>query len=821
MHCRPFQTIASSVVCILTLLAMASAASAEGKTVERVGVFPPQIELTTLRDRQTLVVQAVYSDEVTRDVTAAAEFKLADGSLLERDRNTFYPAADGETTLTVTFEGHEIEVPVKVTEAAVDRPVSFRLDVLPVLAKAGCNTGDCHGSARGRDGFQLSLFGFDPDGDHFRITREQPGRRINLASPHDALIIQKALGDVTHTGGELFTEDSELYDTLIRWLENGAPNDSPDVAEVVDIQLMPEQLVLEGEAATQQMSVLAHYSDGTTRDVTPLTVFMSNNDASADVDEQGLVSAKKRGEAFILARFDAHTVTSQVIILPDNLDFEWSDAPEANYIDELIHAKLQKLRVLPSERASDEVFLRRVYLDIVGMVPEPEEVRAFLADEDPNKREKLVDDLLNRKEFVEVWVMKFAELLQIRSTDPNQGISYKASLLYYNWLSERLANEVPMDEVVQELIASNGSTFENPATNFYQVERENLPLTENVAQVFMGMRVQCAQCHNHPFDRWTMNDYYGFAAFFTQIGRKKGGDPRDTVVFNRGGGEVRHPVNNQVVQPKFLGGETPDLKGRDRRAVLADWIASEDNPYFATNLANIVWDHFFGQGITDPVDDVRVSNPPVNPALLRALGDRFIEYDYDFKRMVRDITLSETYQRSTQINETNATDETNFSRAYIRRVRAEVLYDVISQVTETLSTNKFRGLPQGARAVQIADGSTSSFFLTTFGRATRETVCSCEVSLDPNLSQALHLINGDTIHQKLQQGGVVPKLIEQEKTNAEILEDLYLRTFGRFPTQQETESILPQLDVPAEQRREVLEDLFWALLNSKEFMFNH
>ena len=435
-----------------------------------------------------------------------------------------------------------------------------------------------------------------------------------------------------------------------------------------------------------------------------------------------------------MARFDTHTVGTHFIVLPKGLQFTWNDAPVFNYIDESMHKKFKKLRINPSDVCSDDQFLRRATLDITGVLPTTEEFAAFMSNNDPKKRDKLVDDLLSRKEFVEIWVMKWAELLQIRTT---RQVSYKAMLRYYNWLQAKIASNVPMDQMVQELLGSSGGTFANAATNYYQNETNTLKVSENVAQVFLGMRIQCTQCHNHPFDRWTMYAYYIFAPFFSQVGRKRGEDPREMIIFNSGRGEVRHPVGNRVMQPKFLGGIVPDVKGKDRRVVMAKWLASSDNPYFARNLANIVWAHFLGQGIVNEVDDVRVSNPAVNPELLDALAGHFTEYNYDFKKLVRDICTSRTYQLSTQTNETNASDTVNFSHGSLRRMRAEVLLDTISQVTDT--RNKFAGLPLGARAVQIANGNTSTYFLTAFGRAKRESVCACEVKMEPNLSQALHL----------------------------------------------------------------------------------
>ncbi|MCS6977470.1 MAG: DUF1549 domain-containing protein [Gemmatales bacterium] len=803
-------------VALLALsLTLASSLAADAANVVRIEVFPPDVHLTTKRDRQSLVVQAFLDNGLTQDVTTEAKLTLGNANLVRIEGAVLHPAADGSTELAVEYAGHKVVVPVTVKDAAVDPPISFKLDVMPVFSKAGCNTGSCHGAARGKDGFRLSLFGFDPDGDYHRLTREINGRRINLALVHESLVLEKGAGRVPHTGGTRFDDKSELYQTIVRWLEAGAPMDPADIARPVGIEIYPRNAVLDGKGTTQRLTVRAKYSDGTDRDVTGLAYFMTSNEQSAAVSQEGIVTAGDRGEAFIMARFDAFTVGSPFIVLPKGLQFEFPKIPENNYIDTLVNAKLMKLRIVPSPLCSDEVFLRRAYLDICGLLPTREEYERFISSTDPNKREKLVDELLGRKEFVEIWVMKWAELLQIR-TSPQ--VSYKAMLLYYNWLQDKIARNVPMDEMVQELLACKGGTFRNPATNYYQQERDILKIAENVAQVFMGMRIQCAQCHNHPFDRWTMDDYYSFAAFFAQIGRKNGDDPRETIVFNSGGGEVRHLVGNRVMQPKFLGGATPDVNGKDRREVLAKWLASPENPYFATNLANIVWAHFFGRGIVEPVDDVRVSNPPSNPELLAELGKRFTEYKYDFKKLVRDICTSRTYQLSTETNETNAEDLTNFSHAYVRRIRAEVLLDCITQVTET--KNKFQGLPLGARAVQIADGQASTYFLTTFGRATRETVCSCEVKMEPTLSQSLHLLNGDTVNRKVQEGNVVGRMLAEKKMPSEIIEELYIRTLTRKPTNEELLR-LSALVTEQPDQKQALEDVFWALLNSREFMFNH
>jgi hypothetical protein len=793
--------------------------SAAPAALTELHVFPADVNLKTRQDRQAIVVQAVYEDGVTRDVTAQATFTLGNANLAKLDHFTLAPVADGQTELKVKFEGRILSVPVNVESARTEQPVSFVKDVMPVLTKAGCNTGGCHGSSRGKDGFRLSLFGYDPDGDHFRLTREAIARRINLALPEESLVLEKATGKVPHTGGERFKPESDFYQTILAWLQAGAAKDGADVAKVLRLEINPRQSVLEGSGETQQLNVRAFYSDGTDRDVTPLTVFMSNNDVAVKVSDSGKVTAGVRGEAFITARFEAHATGVQVLSIPKNLNFTWPAVAEHNYIDGLVHAKLKKLRITPSGVCDDATFLRRVYLDITGTLPSPDNVRTFLADPSATKREKVIDHLLGRKEFINVWVMKWAELLQIRSADQQLQMSYKSALQYFDWLEGQISQNVPIDTMVKTLLTATGPSFENPAANFYKVERDTLKLTENVAQAFMGVRIQCTQCHNHPFDRWTMNDYYSFAAFFAQVGRKSGEDPRETIVYNNATGGVKHPVGNKDMPPKFLGGTQPEIpKGADRRQVVAEWLASPENPYFARNLANIVWAHFFGQGIVDPVDDVRVSNPASNPELLDALAAQLTDYRYDFKKLVRDICLSRTYQLSSIPNESNAGDERNFAHSTVRRIRAEVLLDALGTVTG--STEKLRGLPQGARAVEIADGRTSTYFLTTFGRATRETPCSCEVKMEPNLSQALHLLNGDAVNAKVVNGGLVKKWLKEPRPREEIVEELYLRTFGRCPTETEKTKI-DAFFVEGKSADVVLNDLFWALLNAKEFVFNH
>jgi hypothetical protein len=798
---------------LLALSLLTTAASAQQKFTS-LNVYPPDVHLSTKQDLQRFVVVATRDDGVTLDVTAQATIKLADDKLCKLDKSALYPIADGNTMLTVEYQGLTSSATVEVKNAAADRGISFQLDVMPVFMRGGCNTGSCHGAARGKDGFRLSLFGFDPAGDYFRITREQTTRRVNLASPADSLLVEKSIGSVPHTGGKRFAADSEHNLTLLRWLEAGAPNDAAPTPAVLGVDLYPPSAVLEGEGATQQFIARARYADGTDRDITSLATFLTNNDNSAPITVDGLVTAAARGEAFVMARFETHTVGNQVLVLPKDLMYT-PPAVSGNYVDELVGAKLKKVRILPSGVCTDEQFIRRVSIDITGTLPTEEDFLAFMGDADPNKRAKLIDKLLDRKEFSEIWAMKWSELLMIKSS--NQ-VSYKSMFLYSNWLTDQVASNVPLDQMVRELLSSSGGTFKSPGTNFYQIERDTLKTAENVAQVFFGIRTQCAQCHNHPFDRWTMDDYYSFAAFFAQIGRKQSEDYREIIVYNSGGGDVRHPVNNKVMEPKFLGGQVADVKGKDRRAVLAAWMTSAENPFFATSVANRVWSHFFGKGIVEPVDDIRVSNPASNPELFQQLGKKLIEYKYDFKQLVRDICNSQAYQRSVERNDSNMTDVRNFAHGNVRRIPAEMLLDCISQVTS--ANDKFQGLPLGARAVQVADGRTSNYFLTTFGRSPRETVCAGDAKTDPTLSQALHMINGQTIQGKIASGGLVKKLLDEKKTPEQIIESLYIRCLSRKPQAEELARLMTTV-TQAENPQAGLDDVFWAIMNSREFLFNH
>ena len=795
------------------------APSSKTAMVVSLQVEPASIELRSARDQQAIVVTAHFSDGSTQDVTSLAISKLVpkQSSLLTTEyvNETFIPKSDGATLATFSYSGFDCTIEIVVSGSKVQPPIEFRNEVLSSLTRAGCNTGKCHGSASGKDGFRLSLFGYDPAGDYYRLTRERSGRRIHLADPKNSLVVHKAIGSVPHTGGGQIDEGSAAYEALLQWLHEGAKPDSHNAIIPIGIEVFPKKSVFSKPEGQQKLVVTARYSDGTYRDVTAKAVFLSNNDAAASVSEDGMVEARGPGAAFILARFDQFTQGASIMVRPD-IDFEYPKMPISGRIDTLVDDRLRFMHLAPSELADDEQFLRRVSIDLIGQLPTPEEYQLFIQDPSPSKRERLIDRLLERPELLDIWVMKWAEMLQIRT---NNGVSQKALRLYDRWLRDAVHSGTTIDKIVQMVLPASGGSLENPPTNYYQTETTPQLLAENVAQVFLGTRIQCAQCHNHPFDRWTMDDYYGFASFFSQVGYKQAEDPRELTIYNAAEGEILHPLGNKTVQPKFLGGDMPKLEqGQDYRKVLASWIASKENNAFSKNIANIVWAHFFGIGIVDPVDDMRVSNPPSNPELLDYLGDRLIEHQFDIKKLIREICLSRTYQTSTRRNQSNQWDEREFTHQKIRRMRSEVLLDCISQATET--TDRLPGLPKGSRAVQVADGLASHYFLTTFGRSNRATPCTCEVKTSPTLSQALHLLNGETTGGKVQEGNVVRRMLDSGNSPEEVARGIYVRCLSRQPTDLELKSISEKLSSYSEPR-DGLEDLFWAVLNSNEFVFNH
>ncbi|MDF1860997.1 MAG: DUF1549 and DUF1553 domain-containing protein [Verrucomicrobiales bacterium] len=712
-----------------------------------------------------------------------------------------------------------------------DAPISFKRDVMPVFMKHGCNAGDCHGSSRGQDGFVLSLFGYDAEGDFYRLTEEIPGRRINLAASAQSLLLTKATGQVAHTGGELFTAESESYELLLRWLEAGAPSDPEDTALATGIRFSTSIHKFDKPGGSLQAKVIATYSDGSERDVTRWSLFMTNDESVAAIDDSGLIQTSKAGGANVFARFDKFTVGMEITVLPEG-EFDWPTPPVNNFIDELTFAKLEDLRIVPSGLCTDEEFLRRVTIDLTGTLPTPGEYRGFMSSDDPDKRTHLVDELLGRESFGEMMAAKWGEWLRIYAdTNPEKGTAMKAGWNYYHWVREQMVENTPLSEFAYALLTGNGSNLTNPPSNYYtmipQGKVDPIRLSEDTAQIFLGIRTQCAQCHNHPFDRWTIDDYYSFQSFFTGVRRKHGSEAREYFTFVDVDAEpAKHIVDGRPMPHKFLGGDYADVENKDPRKVLAAWMTSPENQLFRQNVANRIWSHFFGRGIIEEVDDIRISNPPGNAPLLSELGRRFAEdYGYDQKKLIRDICLSRTYQLSATTNDSNRDDERFFSHAALRRMRADVLFDCLTSALDY--QHKFRR-STAERAVAMFEGGRkddfNAYFFKTFGQARRESVCACEDQTEANLSQALHLINGKTIDDALQRNPqLIPYLMDQYEDDAAVIEALFIRALSRKPTETELHGILALMDETTDRkvRHQNFNNVLWGLLNSSEFLFNH
>ena len=702
--------------------------------------------------------------------------------------------------------------------------VHFRSELIATLNVGGCNAGACHGTPSGKGGFRLSLRGFDPAADYLQLTRDVLGRRTDKLAADASLVYEKALGRVPHEGGQRFLAASEPGRTLHDWLTEGLRDDPAGSPELQEIRILPGNRVLAEPARWQQLAVLARFSDGSVRDVTRLTVFSPSDAAVADVTPAGLVEFKQAGEVAILCRYLQELQTVRLTFLEPRKDFVWKAPPEANYVDKFVFAKLKMLSIPPSELCTDQEFIRRAFLDVCGVLPSADEVRTFLASAAPDKRARLVDSLLERQEYADFWTLKWSDVFRSN----RKTIQVKGVYVFQHWLRDHLERNTPFDAIVRELITADGSTFANPPANFYRIARDPQNLAETTAQLFFGIRMQCAKCHNHPFERWTQDDYYSMAAFFARVRQKKDDvepgpnaqTPGGEVIYSDRGGEVTQPRTGKVMPPKFMGGAVAKVpSGKDRREVLADWLTTADNPFFAKSVANRIWYHLTGRGIVDPVDDFRDSNPAANDELLEALAKDFAANHFDVKHLIRVVMNSRTYQLSAQPNEFNKDDSKYFSRAVTKLLGAEQLLDALCAVTAV--SEKFPGMPAGTRAVQLPDGDANHPFLKTFGQPARELACECERENDSNLAQALQLINGPTVNEKLRNpNNRIGKLLGSKATDSDILSDLYLSTLSRPPTDADAKVALGHI-AKAKDRRKAWEDVHWALLNSKEFLFRH
>lgn len=710
---------------------------------------------------------------------------------------------------------------------------SFRRDVMPVFFRAGCNAGTCHGSARGKDGFMLSLFGYDAKGDYERVVNEMIGRRVNVAVPEQSLLLLKATGAVPHTGGKLFSKESDYYQTVLQWIEAGAPDDIGQVPSTVEVVLSRKGLVFEKAESSEALTVTAVASDGSTRDVTRLARFFSNNDSVAKIDADGLVTAVGPGDTNVFARFSRFTVGAEVIVLPPDAKFQWPDLVAVNFIDELVFDRLKKLRVVPSDLCDDETFLRRVTLDLVARPPTLAEYREFMADTRSDKRAIKIDQLLESEAFADFWTALWAEQLRVIGGNyAPVATDVKAADAFYQWIRTQMRSRRPLNEFIAEMVDASGSNLSNGPVNLYTMlvhkpQFEPKAFAADFSQAFLGVQIQCAECHNHPFDRWTQDDYYGFVSFFTGMKRKPGIEPRERRIFcDTSAPPAKHLVDGRPMPAKTLGSVEPVPAGGDPRKALAQWLTAPENEMFSRNLANRIWAQLLGRGIIEPVDDVRASNPPVNGPLLDALSMRLVNVKFDLRSLVRDICHSRVYQLSARPNESNVRDTRQFSHAHLRRLRADVLLDSIVVVTGV--PRRFSGFPDGTRAIEYyprESGDTEGphfgdSFFATFGRSSRATVCACETKREPTLSQTLHMAVGDSVRDRLSANGEVKRLLESKTGPDEVIEELFVRALGRQPISDESAAMRVLIGDSVKDPA-VYEDILWSLLNSTEFAFNH
>jgi hypothetical protein len=699
-------------------------------------------------------------------------------------------------------------------------PVTYLRDVAPILNKMSCTSGPCHGAAKGKNGFKLSLRGYDPQFDYEALLYDLSGRRFNRADPARSLILAKPTQEVAHGGGLRFDKDSAYYKIIFEWIRQGVPFGDPAKDTVASLDVQPKEIAMPKPGETATVKVTAKFADGQTRDVTNEATVESNTPDVAKVDGSK-IAGERMGEATLLVRYQGKFSTVPVTVVNPKPGFAWKPLPQHNYIDQHIDAKLQRMKIQPSPATDDATFLRRVSLDLTGQVPTPEEVRTFLADPTPTrvKRAKKIDALIASGAYADNWTIKWGDLLQ----SSRKFLGEKGTFAFREWIRDAIATNQPYDKVVRKLITSSGSSYDDPAANFYRATRDAKATMEKTTQVFLGVRMVCAQCHDHPFERWTQNQYFEMSAFFSAVGLRPGYEIGEEIVYDiRNDYEMKHPKDSRVVPPQFLIASTAPVKipsDHGRREALADWLVSKENPFFARAIVNRVWSYFLGRGIIDPVDDIRASNPPVNPALLDALTKDFVDHGFDLQHLMRTIVNSRTYQASFQTNEWNATDADNFSHAMPRRLSAEQLMDAVASATGARPV--FPDLPEETTAAQVPDPHVGKDgFLDLFGRPTRESACECERRTDLSLPQALNLINGSTISDAVADpNGRVTKAVLAGKSDAALVEELYLAALSRMPTKAEADSSIKYLSAGPRGTR--AQDLLWALLNSKAFLYSY
>ena len=798
--------------CLLAVVA-AALATPSARAVELTITPSSVLFQDAYEGRQVLVAQ----DE--HDVTRTAAYASSDPTVVRVDAQGYLrPVGDGAARVRVSCGSAEGSVVVQVRGFHSSRPIDFKREIEPQLSRLGCNSGGCHGKASGQNGFKLSLFGFDAAFDHDAIAFEARGRRLFPAAPAQSLLLLKATGQVPHGGGKRMSVDSTEYGLTRRWIEAGAPAAAADAPNVVRLRVTPSDRVLkQGEG--QQLAVLAEYSDGSQRDVTRQAEYFTNLDVVATVDREGFVTVgRESGEAALLTRYLGYVAVFRAIVPHGEPLAAIPNFQPNNYVDELAVARWKKLGLLPSSVCDDATFLRRLTVDLCGRLPTADEARAFLADGAADKRSRAIDRLLDSPDYPSYFALRWGAILR----NSNLAGANQAAYAFHDWLRDQIARNVPYDEFVRGIIAAAGEWQDAPAINWYWQMRDDQlhQVTADTAQVFLGIRLQCARCHHHPYERWGQADYYGLAGFFTRLGRKSFGEPPPYYAASTVTAGEKDPHTGKTPEPKYLDGPaakfTPE---EDPRHALVDWMARPDNPFFARALVNRMWGHFFGRGIYNEVDDQRESNPPSNPELLDALAQDFIKHKFDVKYVIRTILNSRVYQLSSEPTPANQHDQQNFARHYAQRLIAEVFYDAVNQATGAKAD--FSGVAAGARAVDLPHEGFGSYFLDTFDRPRRVTGCECERSSGATLSQVLLLANSDEVENKLRSPqGAIAKLVKSGKSNPEIIEELYLTAYARRPAKEELEKAVAYVGLQ-KNRQEALEDVLWVVLNSREFMFNH
>ena len=791
---------------------------------ESLAILPNEIRLRGPEARQTVLAEMADGPLVTQSIRSGMVWTSGDERIAKVVDGQVVPVGNGTTTISVTANGQTATTKVVVEQFGELHQWNFRNHVQSVLSKTGCNSGACHGAAAGKNGFKLSLRGYDPEHDFFSLTHQARGRRVVPNDPGRSLVLTKPTQAIPHKGGLRFTEDSLEYRVIAEWIAQGIKAPSDADPRIQRLMILPESSRLKA-GAEQPMIVIAHFTDGHTEDVTRWAKYTSTNHSVCSVDDQGLVKVNGSGEGAIVAWYLAQNTTATVTVPYLNAvpAEAFSQSHRANFIDDLVIEKLASLNMPPSPKSSDSEFLRRVYLDTIGVLPTVDEVKSFLSDASESKRETLIEQLLSRPEFVDYWAYQWSDVLLLTGSRLRPD-AIKAD---YKWIRDRVANNAPWDEFARGVVMAKGSTFENGAANFYSLHQDPQDMVETTAMAFLGMSIQCAHCHDHPNEKWTNDDYYGMVSLFARVrGKGWGGDFRsgdgNRTIFLADQGEVLQPRTSRPQLPKPLDGRAiPFDEPGDRRAHLASWLTSPDNPYFAKAIVNRIWANFMGRGLVDAVDDIRLTNPASNEKLFARLSQELVRNNYDLKSLMRTILQSETYQRSHAILKENEADQRFHAHSQPRRLKAEVMLDAISQVTGVPTV--FKDQPAGTRAMQLPDASVASYFLDTFGRPERVLTCTCERSDEPSMTQVLHLLNGKTIQEKLEsKDGRVARFLETNTPNNDLIDIVYLSAITRYPNETERKQLSAVLDeATGEDKRAAIEDLYWSVLTSKEFLFQH